>query len=165
MAPKARVRVKPRRHPNGELTDQPRLATPGQVRRIMRSAAIKAESPLLGTEIGRLLLNGFLSEAHAAASEKWMMQYSRYCRVCGSPPPNARSQDLGRIHGADNADVDEDLAERWRGDWAATEDYVGRAATEFLKQSVVENRVLATHEARLFMREALNKLAQRWKLA
>jgi len=71
------------------------------------------ESPLAGYTLGRIRLDGHITDEQLAAGDAYAEAIARYHRLTGIPFPSARAQTLFTIHGHEG-DISADKANRAR---------------------------------------------------
>ncbi len=79
------------RYPSGQIKPERNETPPTLVRRIIDQAKRGCGDPLLGSELGRLRLNGVLTDRQVAAGKKFGELVGSYDRIKGIPSRHAKS--------------------------------------------------------------------------
>lgn len=111
------------RYPCGKL--KPEVAPPAMVRRIISQAKTTARNPLLGTEAGRLRLNGVITSKELEAANAFATAVGKHDRLKGYPSRTTASPLYERGYGsAGDLDMEDEMILRdlRAGDVAAAAD-------------------------------------------
>lgn len=118
----ARRRKRGDRRPSGKLNSPERERyregrfPPTLVHQMVEAGRAKIINAAFGTQLGRLRLEGVISDAHVAAANHFCRFLGRYDRATGNPSRTVKSPDyrLGRAGSgdADQADSEPELVER-----------------------------------------------------
>jgi hypothetical protein len=105
------------RFPSGKVkpleTEKETKSVAIEARRRIHGKDINAESPFAGYVLGRLFLDGQITEEQREAGDEYAEIMMRYYRAVGVPFPSARAQDLFSVRGHDG-EVTESIADRAR---------------------------------------------------
>lgn len=105
------------RFPGGKIkpfeTEKENKSVVIEARKRMHGANMNVESPFAGYTLGRIFLDGKITEEQRQAGDEYAEAIARYHRLVGIPFPSARAQSLFSIKGHDG-DVTEDMASRAR---------------------------------------------------
>jgi hypothetical protein len=101
------------RFPCGRL--RPDKFPPVLVRQMLDAAKDRLIDHRIGTQIGRLRLEGVLSDAHVAAADKFALVINKHEKTAGLPRRTASSLDLAGAQVRSTSDApDADDAARWQ---------------------------------------------------
>lgn len=105
------------RFPGGKIkpfeTEKENMSVAIDARKRMHGANMNVESPLAGYTLGRIFLDGKITEEQRQAGDEYAEIIARYHRLVGIPFPSARAQSLFSIKGHDG-EVTADMASRAR---------------------------------------------------
>lgn len=105
------------RFPGGKIkpfeTEKENMSVAIEARKRMHGANMNVESPLAGYTLGRIFLDGKITEEQRQAGDEYAEQIARYHRLVGIPFPSARAQSLFSIKGHDG-DVTQSMVDRAR---------------------------------------------------
>ena len=99
MAKAGRKRKQGERHPSGDLILE-RATAPAAIRRLREAALAGMQDSRWGTEAGRLLLLGRLTDKQYEAGCRWMTLYQRASSAMQSRPHVLSASDYNRSSGA-----------------------------------------------------------------
>lgn len=111
------------REPNGRIQRE-RETAPAEIRRLREAALAGLRDPLWGTELGRLYLEGKITESQMAAGKKWMALAAQFKQAIQSPMEFPEMANFDRTKGGSSdpdsdagraqAQFHRDVAERFR---------------------------------------------------
>lgn len=105
------------RFPGGKIkpfeTEKENMSVVIDARKRMHGANMNVESPLAGYTLGRIFLDGKITEEQRQAGDEYAEIIARYHRLVGIPFPSPRAQSLFSIKGHDG-EVTADMASRAR---------------------------------------------------
>lgn len=105
------------RYPGGQIkpewTEKQAKAVAVEARKRLHGANMNVESPLAGYTLGRIRLDGNITDEQLAAGDAYAEAIARYHRLTGIPFPSARAQSLFSVHGHEG-EVSQDKAARAR---------------------------------------------------
>ncbi len=105
------------RFPGGKIkpfeTEKENKSVVIEARKRIHGANMNVESEFAGYTLGRIFLDGKITEEQRQAGDEYAEAIARYHRLVGIPFPSARAQSLFSIKGHDG-EVSDDLASRAR---------------------------------------------------
>lgn len=122
------------RYPSGQA--KPDNSDPvTRVRAIIEIA--RKSAPVLGTPIGRLHFEKFLTATHVAAADHFLRTRARYDAVMGLPAPNARSPAYGDARAGCGGPEDERKVLSARAAWARITGLYERPVGDLLHRVII----------------------------
>lgn len=94
------------RYPNGEIKNHEIEREAMSVAKDARLRMYKTDSPFAAYTLGRIFLDGAITETQREAGDTYAAMMARYYRLVGIPFPSARAQSLFSIHGHDGDQPD-----------------------------------------------------------
>lgn len=114
MARAGRKRKEGVRHPSGDLVLE-RATAPAAIRRLREAALAGMQDSRWGTEAGRLLLLGKITDKQYEAGSRWLALYTRACSSMQSRPHVLSTSDYNRSSGfSSDPDSEHGIAEAKR---------------------------------------------------
>lgn len=105
------------RYPSGKIkpfeTEKETKSVAIEARKRIHGANMNVESEFAGYTLGRIFLDGKITEEQRKAGDEYAETMARYHRLVGIPFPSARAQSLFSIKGHDG-EVTESMADRAR---------------------------------------------------
>ena len=97
MASRRKSRLVTAREPNGRIQREEREPAPAEVRRLRDAALVGLRDPQWGTELGRLYLQGTITDSMYAAGKRWRDHAAEYRRSIGAFPVKSASLERGSL--------------------------------------------------------------------
>jgi hypothetical protein len=163
------------REPNGKPSraGREREYPPAQVKRLREAALSGLRDPEWGTELGRLLLNGVITDAMYAAGKRWAELAARYKNVLGIFPIKSSSAEGGSWghqpdpdspRGQEIAKADRNSMEAYFEAEAALVMHMGPGVLPMVRSVCEEGQIPGGYYEVLNLRIGLLKLVTHWGL-
>ncbi len=107
MASRRKNRLVTAREPNGRIQREEREPAPTEVRRIRDAALRGLRDPEWGSELGRLYLQGIITDSMYAAGKRWREHATEYRQAIGIFPVKSASLERGSHSTSADPDSDE----------------------------------------------------------